>query len=207
MSVLGQDYDKVLEKLEPNSFDKKQVLLFTKEAKVYKWYNSEYEFRSGISWLKTLELSESDEVIYGVGIDKLQGYMLFAFSNGKVAKINLSAYDTKTERKQLLNAFNTEATLIFIKYVSQDIDIMLTGSSGKALIINTSIINPLDTKSSRGVQILKLKPSTHAEKVYLLDEIDIQDVSYYKRDAAAVGYYLKPEDRLIKKEFIQENIG
>jgi hypothetical protein len=57
MINMAQDYEKVLEKLEPNSFDKNLVLLFTKEAKVYKWYNSEYEFRSGISWLKSLELS------------------------------------------------------------------------------------------------------------------------------------------------------
>lgn len=207
MSNMAQDYEEVLKKLEPNSFDKKQVLLFTKEAKVYKWYNSEYEFRSGISWLKSLDISENDEVIYGVGMDKPQGYMLFAFANGKVAKINIGAYETKTERKQLLNAFNAEAPLIFIKYILQDLDIMLTGSSGKALIVNTSIINPLDTKSSRGVQILKLKPSTHAERVYLLNEVELQDISYYKREAAAVGYYLKPEDRLIKKEFIDEKIG
>lgn len=207
MSNIAQDYEKVLEKLEPNSFDKNQVLLFTKEAKAYKWYNSEYEFRSGISWLKSLELSEGDEVIYGFGINKLEGYMLFAFANGKVAKINVSAYETKTERKQLLNAFSAEAPLIFIKYLLHDLDIMVTGSTGKALIVNTSIINSLDTKSSRGVQILKLKPSTHAEKVYLLEEVDIQDIAYYKRDAAAVGYYLKPEDRLIKKELIDEKIG
>jgi DNA gyrase subunit A len=151
--------------------------------------------------------SESDEIIYGFGINKLEGYLLFAFANGKIAKINIVAYETKTERKQLLNAFSTEAPLIFIKYVLHDLDIMVTGSTGKALIVNTSIINPLDTKSSRGVQILKLKPSTHAEKIYLLDEVDIQDISYYKRDAAAVGYYLKPEDRLIKKELIDDNIS
>lgn len=204
---MAQDYDKVLKKLEPNSFDKNLALLFTQQAMVYKWYNSDYEFRSGISWLKSLDLSDNDEIIYGAGMNNLKGYMLFAFANGKIAKINIQAYDTKTERKQLLNAYNTESSLIFIKYVPEDIDLMVVGSTGKVLIVNTSIINPLDTKSSRGVQILKLKPSTHAERIFLLDEVDIQDISYYKRDAAAVGYYLKQGDRLEKKELIEEKLS
>ncbi len=199
MSDTLQHYEEELKKLEPNSFEKKFVLLFTSKAKVFKWYNSDYEFRSGLSWLNDLELEEDESILYGMGLNQMKGFMLFAFANGKVAKIHMKAYETKTERKILMNAYNDESPLIFLKYIEEDIDILIKGSTEKVLIINTSIINPLDTKSSRGVQILKLKPSTHATQVYLMDEVNLQEPAYYKREGAAVGYYLKPGDELGKK--------
>lgn len=205
MNPTLQQYEEELKKLEPNSFEKKYVLLFTSKAKAFKWYNSDYEFRSGLSWLNELELEEDEEILYGMGLNDMKGFMIFAFANGKVAKINIKAYETKTERKALMNAYNDESPLIFLKYLEEDTDILIKGSTGKVLIINTSIINPLETKSSRGVQVLKLKPSTHATRVYLMDEVSLQDPAYYTREAAAVGYYLKPGDELNKKKESMDN--
>ncbi len=199
ISAIDNNAD-ALDLVEPGSFEKKIVLVFTKHAITYKWYNSDYVFRSGINWLKSLSLSHGDEILYGVGINEFKGFMLFAFNNGKMAKINIKAYETKTERKQLLNAFNMDAPLIFVKYFTEDIDIGITGSNQKTLIIHTSILHPLNTKASQGVQVLQLKPSILAERVFLLDEADIQDINYYKRNGAAVGYYLKPGDHFKKKE-------
>ncbi len=205
MNSTLQQVEEELKKLEPNSFEKKFVLLFTSKAKVFKWYNSDYEFRSGLSWLKELELEEDEEILYGMGLNQMKGFMIFAFANGKVAKINMKAYETKTERKVLMNAYNDESPLIFLKYLDEDCDILIKGSTGKVLIINTSIINPLETKSSRGVQVLKLKPSTEATRVYFMDEVNLQDSAYYKREGAAVGYYLKPGDELTKKMELKED--
>jgi DNA gyrase subunit A len=184
--------------IDPNSRNKSNFLIFTNQGRLFKWYNRKKIAiildTPSLDWTQEVELQPNEKLIYGTGTNDYSGFMVFAFTNGKVAKISMSAYETKFERTCLINAFHTEATLIFIKHIPADLDLIIYSSLKKILAFNTEIINPLSTKNSAGVQILKLRDHTIAAGVKLLRDVTIQDLNYYKRNQAAIGYYLKPGD-------------
>ena len=182
--------------IDPNWQNKSHLLIFTNQGRLFKWYDRK-KFTSMLSnktWSQDIVLNPKEKLIYATGIDEYKGFLVFAFTNGKVAKINMTAYETKFERQCLINAFHLEATLIFIKYIPADLDLIIYSSLKKILAFNTEIINPLSTKNSSGVQILKLKGNAIAAGVKLLRDVSIKDLSYYKRNQAAIGYYIKPDD-------------
>jgi DNA gyrase subunit A len=186
--------------IDPNSRNKSNFLLFTNQGRLFKWYNRrKIELMldtPSFDWSGEVTLNPKETLIYGTGTSDYSGFMIFAFTNGKVAKISMSAYETKNERTCLVNAFHTDATLIFIKHIPADLDLIIFSSLKKILAFNTEIINPLSTKNSSGVQILKLRDHTIAAGVKLIPEVQIQDLNYYKRSQAAIGYYLKPGDKV-----------
>jgi DNA gyrase subunit A len=184
--------------IDLNARNKSNFLLFTNQGRLFKWYNRrKIELMldtPSFDWNNEVSLEQSEKIIYGTGTNDYSGYMIFAFTNGKVAKISMTAYETKNERTCLVNAFHTDATLIFIKHIPADLDLIIYSSLKKILVFNTEIINPLATKNSAGVQILKLRDHTIAAGVKLIPEVTIQDLNYYKRSQAAIGYYQKPGD-------------
>lgn len=186
--------------VDPNSRNKSNLLVFTNQGRVFKWYNRKkietFLNTSFFNLKDEIYLEPSENLFYATGTNDYSGYMIFAFTNGKVAKIPMSAYQTKTERTCLLNAFNIDSTLIFCRQIPADLDLIIFSSLKKILIFNTEIINPIMTKNSCGVQILKLRDHTIAAGVKMIPEVDIQDLNYYKRNQAAIGYYLKPGDSI-----------
>jgi DNA gyrase subunit A len=183
--------------IDSNARNKSNFLLFTNQGRLFKWYNRkkiETMLDSPSLIPSEVELQPKENLIYGAGTNDYSGYMIFAFTNGKVAKISMSAYETKFERTTLINAFCVGATLIFIKHIPADLDLIIYSSLKKVLVFNTEIINPLTTKNSAGVQILKLHDHTIAAGVKLMRDVTIQDLNYYKRSQAAIGYFLKPGD-------------
>lgn len=184
--------------IDPNSRNKSYFLLFTNQGRLFKWYNrkkiEQFLDEPNFDCSKEVEFNTNEKPIYGIGINDYTGYMIFAFTNGKVAKIQMNAYETKTNRTTLVNAFNTDATLVFIKHIPVDLDLIIYSSQKKVLAFNTTMINPLTTKNSSGVQILKLRDHSIAAGVKLFSEVKIQDIEYYKRSQAAMGYFLKPGD-------------
>jgi DNA gyrase subunit A len=184
--------------IDPNSRNKSNFLLFTNHGRVFKCYNRrriDICLNSpSFDWKSEVKLEPYENLIYATGTNDYSGFMIFAFTNGKVAKISMSAYETKTERSCLLNAFSIESTLIFCKHIPADLDLVIYSSLKKILIFNTEIIKPLLTKSSSGVQIMKLRDHVIAAGIKMIHEVTIQDITYYKRNQAAIGYYLKIGD-------------
>ncbi|NLY73147.1 MAG: topoisomerase IV [Tissierellia bacterium] len=142
---------------------KGEILAFTNKADVYKVYLEEIEESKagdlGIYVPGLLELEKGEEVIFVSFEEKFEGYMLFAFENGKVAKIDMSSYETKTKRKKLVGGYSNADKLVAIYRLRQDKDILLyryMNQKENILLINTSLIAPKVTRTSQGSQVLKL---------------------------------------------------
>ena len=86
--------------------------------------------------------------------------MIFVFENGKLAKVDISAYQTKTNRKKLINAYSSKSPLAQAIYITEDTELVLCSSSGRMLLVNTAAILPKTTKDTQGVAAMKLK-KTH----------------------------------------------
>lgn len=141
--------------------NKDELLVFTSKHQVYKAKLDDFpdtkasvlgEYLPG-----KLEMEEEETALYTAVISKYQGYMIFVFENGKLAKVDLSAYETKTNRKKLINAFSDKSPFAAAVYLEEDADIVITSQSGRNLLINTAVILPKATKSTQGIQAMILK--------------------------------------------------
>ena len=99
------------------------------------------------------------------------GFMLFGYQNGKLAKVPLSGYETKTNRKKLINAYSDKSKPVSICYIPADCDIYLTRSTDKAMVLNTSLLSPINARSSTGVQVFTLRKNTSMSSMKPLAEI------------------------------------
>ena len=178
------------------STNKSKLLLFTNKANCY--YLNVHELDTTLpsnlgDYLPTLLQLQDEQILYVVSTEDYKGSVLFAFENGKVAKVNLSSYETKTNRTRVVNAYNTNSKLISIHYIKDDCDFIAISSIDKVLVFDTSLINAKDSKASQGVNVLRSKDDS---KMVLFKPCEIEDddiKSYYKVNIPAVGKYSRKD--------------
>ncbi|MEN2776031.1 DNA topoisomerase (ATP-hydrolyzing) subunit A [Acetivibrio clariflavus] len=193
-----KDDDYIIQEIETHN--KADLLLFSNKQVVYKLKIYEIEDCKASSLgeylANLLGLEEDEKIIHIVATDDYKGYMIFAFENGKVAKIELSSYATKTNRKKLANAYSTLSKVVYIQHILEDEELVAFSSLNKVLIFNTSSINPKSTRDSQGVQVMKSKKGSVMTCIKRLNEVAFKDFEYYRtKNIPAIGCYLKEEDR------------
>lgn len=150
----------VIERSEECS-NKDELLVFTSLHQVYKAKLDDFQDTKasvlGEYLPGKLEMDENETVLYTAVVKEYKGYMIFVFENGKLAKVDLSAYETKTNRKKLINAFSDKSPLAEAIYLEEDKDIVITSQSGRNLLLNTAVVMPKTTKNTQGVQAMTLK--------------------------------------------------
>jgi DNA gyrase subunit A len=204
-----KDDDKIVQEIETKN--KSELLLFSNKHNVYKL--KVYEIEDCKASLlgeyipNILRLKNDEKIIYIVDTDEYKGNMIFCFKNGKVAKIKLSAYITKTNRKKLTKAYSSLSDLSKLMFINEDIDLVLYSTIKKVLVFNTASINPKTTRDSQGVQVIKSKKGSEVSKVEYLENVVFNDTNYYRtQNIPAIGYYLKDEDKLENTEQIEIEI-
>lgn len=192
-----KEEDEIIQEVETHN--KADLLLFSNKQVVYKLRIHELADAKASSLGEFmgnyLSLEEGEELLYMVVTDKYEGHMLFAYENGKMSKVPLASYATKTNRKKLANAYCSEAPLVRMLFLTDDIDLVATSSIEKVLVFNTVGINPKSTRDSQGVQVLKSKKGSTCIKLSQLSEISLKDPNYYRANVPAIGCYLKDEDK------------
>lgn len=156
--------------------NKYDIIFFSDKYQVYKTKASAFDDSKssvlGDYIPAKLEFDDNEFVFSMFATKDYSGYLLFIYENGKIAKIPLSSYQTKTNRKKLTNAYSDKFSLIKIIFIEEDCDILMRSSNGRALIFNTELINPKTTRDSIGVQVLNLKAKATVESA----EMDISDM-------------------------------
>ncbi len=192
-----KDDDTLVQEIDTRN--KAELLFFTNKFTVYK--TRIYEINDckasslGEYLPNILQLDSDEKVIRMVATDSYKGWMLFSFENGKVAKIELDSYATKTNRKKLANAYSDLSTLIDVRYIENDIELVAYSSINKVLIFDTSFINPKSTRDSQGVQVLKEKKGSTMTRICGIEESGLNNPDYYRtKTVPAVGCYLREED-------------
>ncbi len=151
--------DKIISAVETtNNMD---LLFFTDKAQVYKAKLSDFSDTKasvlGDYIPAKLSMDEGEQTIGMIVTKKYEGIVIFAFENGKVAKVPLDAYSTKTNRKRLTNAYSDKSPLVGVINLQQDEELLLTASSGRMLLLHTGAINLKTSRTTQGVAVLKLK--------------------------------------------------
>ncbi|HAG12556.1 MAG TPA: topoisomerase IV [Ruminococcus sp.] len=146
---------------QKNASNRTELLFFTDQAQVYKTRASAFDDTKasvlGDFVPVKLGFDEGERVRFMAATDDYSGFLLFCYQNGKIAKVPLQAYATKTNRKKLANAYSAKNPLAEILFISEDCNVMLRSSNNRAIVFNTAMLLPKSTRDSIGVQVMTLK--------------------------------------------------
>lgn len=138
-----------------------ELLFFTDKCQVYKAKAADFADTKastlGDYVPAKLGMDEDENAVYMVATKDYKGILLFAFENGKLAKVPLEAYQTKTNRKKLTGAYSDKSPLAGMVFFTEDKEFLLKASSGRMLLIHSGAINLKTTRSTQGVAVMKLK--------------------------------------------------
>ncbi|MEZ3420876.1 MAG: topoisomerase IV [Eubacterium sp.] len=175
--------DTIIETVECSNKD--EILAFSNKAQVYKAKVDDFQDTKasvlGEYVASKLNMEEEEETSYIAVFSEYKGYMVFVFENGKIAKVDMAAYETKTNRKKLINAYSDKSPLAAAMYLPEDTDIVICASNGRKLLMNTASVLPKTTKSTQGVQAITLKKkSDKVESVHLYREGEFEKPYRYR---------------------------
>jgi len=129
-----------------------------------------------------------------------KGFVLFFFENGKAAKVPLSAYETKTNRRRLTGAYSDKSPLVEALSLATDEQVALYSTDGRAAVISTALLLPKTTRNTIGVAVMSLKKKALLSHVKLLEGSGITNVSRYRcRTIPTAGSLLKEDDSAEKQ--------
>ena len=182
------------------SSNRHELLIVTDRQQIYKTRLAEFEDGKASvlgTYLPTkLQMDEGESVLAMIDPVDYSGTLLFVFENGKAARVALSAYETKTRRKKLLNAYSDKSPLAAVLYLKEETDLVCFASDDRAVIFHSSLLQIKTSRTTQGVGVVKLKPRKTVTGAALLAESTVKNVSRYRaRSLPAAGALLKPEDR------------
>ena len=179
--------------------NKDEILVFSDQYQCYKARLN--DFADGKASLlgdylpQKLGMEPGETVKQVVLCGDYKGFVLFFFENGKVAKVPLSAYETKTNRKKLTGAYSDKSPVVSIIGMTADDQMAVFSSDGRAAIFSTAQLLPKTTRNTQGVAVLTLKKKATLEKAAVLDSSGIVNASRYRsKTIPSAGAILKPED-------------
>lgn len=179
--------------------NRSEILVFTDRFQCYKSRLSDFEDGKASQlgdYLPTkLEMEQGESVVQVVLPGSYQGFVLFCFENGKLAKVPLSAYETKTNRRKLTGAYSDKSPVKSVLSFEEDTQIALYSSDGRALVVSTALMSPKTTRNTIGVSVLTLRKKAVLDRVMALDDSGIVNAARYRsKNIPAAGAVLKDED-------------
>ena len=176
-----------------------ELMFFTDRQQVYKTRASEFgETKASLlgDYLPAkLGLDAGENVIFLCLPGDYSGSLLFAFENGRVARVSLSAYATTSNRRKLTGAYCEKFPLVQILPLTEDRELALLTNEPRALLVHTALLAPKTTRSTQGVQVMNIKPKYHLERLADVADTGITNQARYRtRTIPAAGALLRPED-------------
>ena len=186
------------------STNRAELLFLTDKQQMYKARVSDFEDGKasvlGIYLPTRLKMDEGESVIAMIDPGDYKKHLLLMFENGKAARIELSAYETKTNRRKLVGACSDKSPVKAVMLIGEEFDVACYSSDGRALIFNTAQLQPKTSRSTQGVAVMSLKAKRVLERALPLKDSDIQNAARYRvRSIPAAGALIKGEDRAEKQ--------
>ena len=182
-----------------------EILVFTDRFQCYKAKLSDFDDGKasllGDYLPQKLGLDSGETIRSVVLTGAYRGFVLFSFENGKVAKVPLSAYETKTNRKKLTGAYSDKSPLVKVLSFETDTELVLYSGDGRAAVISTAMLLPKTTRNTQGVAVMTLRKKAVLTDAVPLKDSGIENVSRYRsKTIPSAGAILKDEDSREKQE-------
>ena len=182
-----------------NTRNTAEILFFTDQCQVYKSKAAEFDDTKasalGDFVPSKLGFDKDEKPVYMAVTSDYKGYMLFFFENGKVAKVSMNSYATKTNRKKLIKAYSDKSPLVAALYITDESEIVITSTAGRNLLLNTGAISAKTTKDTAGVNVLTLKKYHKLQGVRFYKEGEFAKPHRYRtKTLPAAGALLSADD-------------
>ena len=189
--------DRIVQTVEAGN--NRDLLFFTDKATVYKAKASDFADTKasvlGDYVASKLGFDEGENAVYMVVTADYAGYLLFFFENGKAAKVELSAYATKTNRRKLVGAYSDKSPLAAVYHISEDGEFLLRSTSGRMLVMHTGAVSTKSTRNTIGVQVMTLKGNHRLKEVLPFREEMVSKANRYRtKSLPAAGAMPLAED-------------
>ena len=185
--------------------NKAEFLVFTDRYQCYKSRLSDFDdgkaSQLGDYLPQKLGFEAGENLAALVFCGDYKGFILFFFENGKAAKVPLSAYETKTNRKKLTGAYSDKSPLIKAVALDADEQMVVYSTDGRAAIFSTAQLLPKTTRNTQGVAVMTLKKKAALRDAVLLSQSGIINESRYRtKTIPSAGALLKEEDSAEKQQ-------
>ena len=182
------------------SSNRRELLIITNKQQIYKARVSDFDdCKASVlgTYLPTkLGMDEGESVVTMLDPGDYRANILFAFANGKIARVEMSAYETKTNRKKLVNAYSDKSPLVSVLVLTEETDVVCISGDERALMFNTSLLQPKTSRTTQGVAVMTLKPGRMLVRAVPAAESGILNAARYRvRSLPAAGALLKSEDK------------
>ena len=182
-----------------------EFLVFTDRYQCYKSRLSDFDdgkaYQLGDYLPQKLGFEPGENLVALVFCGDYKGFILFFFENGKAAKVPLSAYETKTNRKKLTGAYSDKSPLIKAVALDADEQMVVYSTDGRAAIFSTAQLLPKTTRNTQGVAVMTLKKKATLRDAVLLTQSGIVNESRYRtKTIPSAGAVLKEEDSAEKQQ-------
>ena len=182
-----------------------EFLVFTDRYQCYKsrlsYFDDGKASQLGDYLPQKLGFEAGENLVALVFCGDYKGFILFFFENGKAAKVPLSAYETKTNRKKLTGAYSDKSPLIRVVALDTDAQMAVYSTDGRAAIFSTAQLLPKTTRNTQGVAVMTLKKKAALRDAVLLSQSGIVNESRYRtKTIPSAGALLKEEDSAEKQQ-------
>ena len=192
-----KDGDEVVAEYEVSNAD--ELLFFSNKNQVYKMRVADFDEVKASTlgdFVGTkCEMDEGETAVYMAVVKEYIGYMLFFFENGKVAKVDMASYATKTNRKKLIKAYSDRSPVCAMRYITTDREFVLISSAGRVLLFHSGAVSSKSAKDTQGVNVMSLKKGHVLAKVE--DYVDgrfVKPSRYRTKTIPSAGATLSAED-------------
>ncbi len=185
-----------------------EILVFTDKQQCYKARLSDFDdgkaSQLGDYLPQKLGLEPDEKVLQVILAGDYKGFVLFFFENGKAARVSLSAYETKTNRRKLTGAYSDKSALVKVIALDADTQMALYSTDGRCMILSTAQLLPKTTRNTQGVAVMTLKKKALLQDAVLLEQSGIVNQSRYRtKTIPAAGAILKEEDSSEKQQMFE----
>ncbi len=177
-----------------------ELLFFTDKCQVYKSKANDFEDTKtsvlGDYVPAKLGFDEGEKPVAMIVTTDYSGFMMFFFANGRVSKVGLSAYATKTNRKKLISAYTDKFELCQIMHIKEDCELVMKSSGGRMLLLHTGALQVKATKDNGGVAVMTQKKGQRLyEVVPYVDGMFQKPHRYRTRTLPAAGSLPSAEEQ------------
>ena len=191
-----KENDEITEAIEGDN--KNELLFFTDACQVYKSRANDFSDTKasvlGDYVPAKLQFDKDENPVYMAVTDDYSGFMIFVFENGKMAKVDMKQYMTKTNRKKLINAYSDKSPLVKAFYIKEEAEIIIENINGRKLLLNTSAINVKTSKNTQGVAVMKIRKGHKVANASLYSEGELENSARYRARTLPASGKLPEED-------------
>ena len=178
-----------------------ELLFLTDRQQIYKARVSDFEDGKasvlGVYLPTRLQMDEGENIISMIDPGDYSRNLLLIFENGKAARIDMAAYETKTNRRKLVNAYSDKSPVAAVMVIGEEMDVACYSSDDRVLVFNTAQLQVKTSRSTQGVAVMTLKAKRTLVKALPVKDSAITNLARYRvKNLPGAGALLKSEDRV-----------